>query len=418
MAERCVGFSYLSLNDPNLGHKAEITLWMLQDEGINPVIYGGIDNLIAVWQSNVTVDHLSVFFGRYTPTQEDNGRLIQPIMEHLISNRTQLRKLSLRGTPVQAQHELILQFMEAATQNPLIEELHLRDFSIDFPVSHFAQFFRMNRNIKKLDFWNISIVAGVDTATNVAAIALNNNNANALQMLSIDSFIRFTEEAARKFLQIMLHPSNQNLYQLGFGGIQFDNDSLVAPLFFGTLLGKSTIKNLTLHERCCPNHFEIIVKEATANIEALSASICQHATNVLTLARALPKMKHLSELNLIFPGNNNRVLSENVRHSFVRSVEQHTNLKTVTLQGPRDHFTQAESRKLRACGDRNVLLRELLSSAGKENQPAPPQVPCFLTTCNNCPAAALALLVALKDKVGPPESQKRSRNEAEENRMD
>jgi len=269
----------------------------------------------------------------------------------------------------------------------------------------------MNRNIKKLNFWN-SIVTGVDTVNCVAAIAANNNNVNALQTLHLDGGTHFTEEAAREFLQIMLHPFILNLVQLGFGGIQFDNDSLAATLFFGALLGKSAIKNLTLHQRCCPNHFEIILKKATANIEALSVVICQHATNVLTLARALPKMKHLSELNLIFPSHLNRVLSNNVRHPLVRSVEQHTNLKTVTLQGPRNHFTPAQSRKLHTCGSRNILLRELLTSAGKENQPAPPQIPCFLTTCHNCPTAALALLVALKGKVGPSESQKRSRNEA------
>jgi len=55
------------------------------------------------------------------------------------------------------------------------------------------------------------------------------------------------------------------------------------------------------------------------------------------------------------------------------------------------------------------MLREMLAAAAVEDQRAPPEVPRFLSTpCNNCPAARLALLIALKDKVGPrPESKKR-----------
>jgi len=58
-------------------------------------------------------------------TQEDNERLIQPIPEHLIRNRQQLRTLHLSHSQAPAQLGLFFQFIEAATQNPLIEELRL-----------------------------------------------------------------------------------------------------------------------------------------------------------------------------------------------------------------------------------------------------------------------------------------------------
>jgi len=54
---RLVRFDELALNDPNLGHRSGIDLDNLQ----NDLNEGGrIDNLIDVWQSNVTVDDLVV----------------------------------------------------------------------------------------------------------------------------------------------------------------------------------------------------------------------------------------------------------------------------------------------------------------------------------------------------------------------
>jgi len=141
MAESFVGFHELARNDPNLGQKSSVFLRYLQP---NDEHYGGIDNLIAVWQSNDTVDHLCVIFDGYdTPTQEDNERLIQPILEHLIRSRTQLRKLSLWDARTPALLQLILQFMEAATQNVLIEELSFYSI-INLTVDHFARLFRTN----------------------------------------------------------------------------------------------------------------------------------------------------------------------------------------------------------------------------------------------------------------------------------
>jgi len=52
------------------------------------------------------------------------------------------------------------------------------------------------------------------------------------------------------------------------------------------------------------------------------------------------------------------------------------------------------------------MLPELIRTSNKLGTPAPPGIPRVLTTCQNCPNAALALLVSLKDKVGPRQSQK------------
>jgi len=173
-------------------------------------------------------------------------------------------------------------------------------------------------------------------------------------------------------------------------------------------LGKPTIKRLKLLD-CRLHHFEILLNSAT-NVETLSVSLPRvhiqfshvFATATLqldVLARVLPKMKRLSELNLS-SYDQPLGLSEEVKHALVQAVEQHANLTTVTLEDPHGNFTPAEQQRLRSCGNRNVMLRELIRASHKLNTPAPPQVPSFLTTCHNSPTAALALLVALKDKLG------------------
>jgi len=303
--------------------------------------------------------------------------------------------------------------MEAATQNDLIEELSLSGFA-SIPVGHFAQFFPMNRNIKRLEIRGIS-VGGGETAT-TTAVAHNNTMDNALQTLRIEGATHFTEDAARKFIHLVLHPSNQNLVELelsshgslGTGSVQFDNDNVVAPTFFRALLEKPTIKRLGLLDYCSTNHFEIIMNAST-KIEAFSVKFDRSSgkAKMVTLTRTLSKMKHLLELNLAVPYHVVPLYSEEDKNNFVRSVEQHTNLTTVTLQDAGNRFTPAQQQKLRTFGNRNVMLRELICASNKLNTPAPPQVPHFLATCHDCPAAALALLVSRKDKVGPPESQKR-----------
>jgi len=413
-ATKSVRFEELALNDPNLGQEFLLCLYDLHLAGGG--IHGGIDNLIQVLQSNVTVNHLTFGLLGYTPTLQDNTLYIQPILQHLIRSRTQLRKVSvswlLMPSPATlALRELLFQIMEAATQNPLIEELALSEGTL--PVSHFTRLFNMNRNIKRLELQSGCIVTGVVATTNVAAIAVSNDNVNVLQMLSISGGTKFTEEAASEFLQVLQHPSDRNIAELELGHIEFDNDSAVAPAFLRALVGKSTIKRVKLPMNCRPNHFKSIARAAT-NVEALSVVI--HPDNVkekmLTLTRTLPKLKHLLELNLtcVSPRWRNAIcaVSKEARNKFVRFVEQHTNLTTVTLRDLRNFcFSPAQQHTLRTCGNRNVMLRELLTSAGNEDEPAPPQVPRFLTTCHNCPNAALAILMALKDKVGPPGSQKR-----------
>jgi len=252
----------------------------------------------------------------------------------------------------------------------------------------------MNRNIKRLDIRGCTVVAGVDTSTTTV---LNNIDVNALQTLHISTSTTFTEEAAREIICLVLHPSNQNLVELELGSIVFGNDSVVASEFFDALLGKATIKRLTVDQGCL-SHFNIVVKVAT-KVEALSVDIGLRDVGEANpprcpevLTRTLPKMKHLLELNLSCTSP----LSEEAKNKFVRSVEQHSNLTTMTLRDPHNRFSPAQHQKLRMCGNRNVMLRELLIRAGKEDQPVPPQVPRFLTTCHNCPTAALALLVSLK----------------------
>jgi len=79
-------------------------------------------------------------FDTHELLEEDNTLCIQQILEHLIRNQIQLRKLTLSHAGTPAQNDSVLQFMEAATQNPKIEDLSFR-FIPSFPVSHFAQFF-------------------------------------------------------------------------------------------------------------------------------------------------------------------------------------------------------------------------------------------------------------------------------------
>jgi len=410
--KRSVGFRQLTLNDPKLGLHSEIHLRCLQQEDN---YYGGIANLIAVWQSNVTINHLEVSFAEYEPAAlegDDNNNdnehlIIQPILEHLIRNRTQLRKLTLSRAPwpqTPATLELIFQFMEAATQNVWIEELNLSYIS-SFPVSYLARFFRVNRNIKRLAIDRCGVVA---SAGGNATVAVTNNDiANALQTLHIKRLYQFSEEAASEVVNLVLHPSNQNLVELELGHIVFDNDKAASSVFFGALLGRPNIKRLRVLEDCLINHFEIIMNVAT-NIQALSVDFDFY--NKKAKMVNLTRMKCLLELNLtFFPLND--FFSEEDKSKFVRAVEQHPSLRTITLQDPGNCFTPAQQQQLRTlCGDRNAVLRELVTSAENEDQLAPPpQVPRLLTTCHNCPTAALALLLSLKDKVGPPKSQKRLR---------
>jgi len=91
---------------------------------------------------------------------------------------------------------------------------------------------------------------------------------------------------------------------------------------------------------------------------------------------------------------------------FPDNLERHAKLTTITLDDPNGNFTPEEHQKLRSCGNRNVMLLDLIRASNELNTPAPPQVPRFLTTCNNCTTAALALLVSLKGKVGPPSVMK------------
>jgi len=85
--------------------------------------------------------------------------LIQPILEHLIRNRPQLRKLTLnygRESAIQGQ------FMLTAAENPFIEELKL--FCCHgLQTSHLDRFFRLNRNIRDWNFFGaISWSVGVN----------------------------------------------------------------------------------------------------------------------------------------------------------------------------------------------------------------------------------------------------------------
>jgi len=134
--ERIVRFEELALNDPNLGHAGSIVLQALQRAGGHA--YGGFDNLIAVWQSNVTVSHHNVTLACYDSTQEyDNERLVQPILEHLIRNRIHLRKLTLSSGRMP--QELNFRFIEGAAQNPSVEALCL--IVANLSVHHFARVF-------------------------------------------------------------------------------------------------------------------------------------------------------------------------------------------------------------------------------------------------------------------------------------
>jgi len=69
-------FDELALNDPNLGQTSGVDLDFLQDGD-----YDGIDNLLEVWRSNVTVDRLNVGIDDYELSEEDNARFIQPILD-------------------------------------------------------------------------------------------------------------------------------------------------------------------------------------------------------------------------------------------------------------------------------------------------------------------------------------------------
>jgi len=235
---------------------------------------------------------------------------MRPILD-LIRNRTQLRKLTVgrrssrkqKSDPRQKNHApalALLQFMEVATQNPTIEELSL-SFIRYLPVSHLVRFFRMNSNIKRLEINNCGIWAGGgDTAAAIARC----NTTNALQTLRIEDLTRFTKDAATEFRQIILHPSNQNLVELEMGGLRFENDGQ-EKAFFTAVLGKPTIKRLKLLDiNSLSDNFEIIMKAAT-NIEALSVPFEYNTTGgerlLMTLARALPKLMHPSELKLFLP---------------------------------------------------------------------------------------------------------------------
>jgi len=82
-------------------------------------------------------------------------------------------------------------------------------------------------------------------------------------------------------------------------------------------------------------------------------------------------------------------------------------MTTVSLPDPvNDYFTPAQQQTLRTCGKRNAMrrdamFRELIRASDQVNTPVPPLVPHFLATyCRNCPAAAFALVLSLKDKMG------------------
>jgi len=394
-------FEELELNDPNLGWMSPIDLSHLQQG----TAYGGIDNLIEVWQSNTTVNNLILVWDRYAATPEDNEHLIQPILEHLIRNRTQMHILTIANVDTNNPTLLqaVLQAMEAAAQSTSLEELWL--FGIhSFPASHLQRFFSGNRNLKTLRFVSCAFldVAAADTDTDTA-LALGNSHAdNALETIYIANQTWSSKQAAKAFIQFMLHPSNQNLVELGVGHIVFEN-GVVAKEVFRALLGTPTIVKVRLLQSCLSNHFPIILDAAAANnIEKLTVRDINVTEKLEYLTRALPKMKRLSELEMEI---GDVAISEDAKSKLIRAVEQHTTLTSVELDDPNDTFTAAEIRMLRRCGIRNTVLPELLSSAEKEEEPAPPQVPRFLTTCHNCPTAALALLVALKNKVGPLQTQ-------------
>jgi len=99
----------------------------------------------------------------------------------------------------------------------------------------------------------------------------------------------------------------------------------LAPEFFAALVGK-TIKRLIL-KGCRSKHFEIIMNAAT-NTEVFSVNLFAYRFDAM--ARVLPKMQRLLELNI----SCTRPLdcTEEVKHAFVRSVEQHANLTTMTLE--------------------------------------------------------------------------------------
>jgi len=120
-------------------------------------------------------------------------------------------------------------------------------------------------------------VVGIETA---ATTVVNNNITDALETLSITQGTAFTDEAARDFINLMLRPSNQNLVELYLR-------SALGPVFFGALVGKPSSKE------------SIFLKGAT-NIDALIVDIDEDdsTTKLTELALALPKMKHLLELQL------------------------------------------------------------------------------------------------------------------------
>jgi len=246
-----LNFDDLALNDPSLSPNFNLLLGHLQNDNG----YGGIDNLIEVWESNVTVDCIYLCLEGYVSTPGDDARYIPPILD-LIRNKIQLRKLHLHNTPLL---KILLQFMEAAAENASMEVLHYNNVK-NLPVGHLARFFQINRNIKKLELFR-SCTIGAGTA-NIAATAAdaNNHTINALQTLIIRPFSFTSMRAANEFLQIVLHPSNQNLVELGIDSdsirFGFDNGIAFAQQFFGALLGKPTIKRLKLLENLLANHVE------------------------------------------------------------------------------------------------------------------------------------------------------------------
>jgi len=311
---RYVGIDELALNDPNLGRRSSIDLEELQDD-----IHGGIDNLIDVWQSNVTVDVLDVYLTGYQPSHQDDARLIQPILEHLIRNRPQMRKLSLRYGREPA---ILGQFMLTAAETPFIEELDLFGCA-RLQTSHLDRFFRLNRNIKRLELsWCELRVGGDERNT---AGAADDDTLYVLETLCI-TMLTLTEGTAREFIDVFLRP-NRNIVELELGSVHFDSDSLLAPAFFAALVGE-TVKRLKIRPSTSCEQFEIIMNAAT-NIEVFSMPFSHHK-KLKVLARVLPKMQRLLELNI----SCTRPLdcTEEVKHAFVRSVEQHANLTTMTLE--------------------------------------------------------------------------------------
>jgi len=120
----------------------------------------------------------------------------------MVRNRTQLRKLSLTGTPEKTLG-LIVQFVKAATENSSTEELSLCEVR-NLPVGDLVPLIRMNRNIKRMEIgYGCSFVVGGGIP---AAAVADGNTINALQTLIIESLTLFTEEAAREFLRIVLQP--------------------------------------------------------------------------------------------------------------------------------------------------------------------------------------------------------------------